>query len=346
MVKILLVGPLPPPIGGATVLFKQLVDELHEQTDVKVAVVNTARPDARSRLRNAIKAVSVTKQIICGMSKADVVSFHGTIGGICLYAPVLIALATAFRKPVIIRIFGGWIANWHRAAKPFWRWLFSHSVLKSNLVLIETKSAVEYFAALSRGKIEWYPNSRRMVCQPRAAGASRVARRFVYVGHICAEKGVRVLISIESRLPPGVTIDVYGPLMDDFVVDDFSGERVVYRGILDGNNVIPVLTEYDALLFPSCAKTEGYPGVLIESFLAGIPVITTGVGGIPEIVDESRGIFVSPGSESELSSAIFLLHENAVTYSRLCAGAAKAGKSFDSQQWTRAFVDMCKRVRG
>lgn len=49
---------------------------------------------------------------------------------------------------------------------------------------------------------------------------------------------------------------------------------------------------------------ENLPCVIIEAFAAGIPVISTDVGGISEMLDESRGILIEKGNKSELSSAI------------------------------------------
>jgi len=43
---------------------------------------------------------------------------------------------------------------------------------------------------------------------------------------------------------------------------------------------------------------------LAEAMHAGIPVLTTRVGAIPEFVDESNGVLVSPGSPLEMSLAL------------------------------------------
>jgi glycosyltransferase involved in cell wall biosynthesis len=335
---------MPPPIGGATVLFKQLVDDLHDQSDVSIDLVNTARTDADAVFGNLTKALQVTAKVFTLMPRVDVVSFHGTIGGVCLYAPVLLLLAAIFKKPVVIRIFGGWIAHWHCQSNALVKWCFWHSVLRAQRVLLETKSAVEYFSKLAPGRIVRFPNSRRRICAPKVTLVGSSARRFIYVGQVREEKGVRFLISIEQDLAPGVSIDVYGPLLDDFTPQDFQGERVTYKGVIDGAKVVPLLTGYDALVMPTYCKTEGYPGVIIEAYLAGIPVIVTRIGAIPEIVDESGGVFVSPQSGAELSAAINQLADNSSEYVRLCHGASEIGQSFDSGRWTRTFIDICREV--
>jgi glycosyltransferase involved in cell wall biosynthesis len=62
----------------------------------------------------------------------------------------------------------------------------------------------------------------------------------------------------------------------------------------------------DLLLLPSCE--EGLPYVLIEAMLSGLPIITTPVGGIPEVIREGRnGYLVNPGDFEALADRIISL---------------------------------------
>jgi len=49
---------------------------------------------------------------------------------------------------------------------------------------------------------------------------------------------------------------------------------------------------------------EGLPCVLLEAMACGIPVITTNVGAVPEIIDQSQGIIIQPNSVNELTKAM------------------------------------------
>lgn len=48
-----------------------------------------------------------------------------------------------------------------------------------------------------------------------------------------------------------------------------------YMGVLNPNDVIPTLQNYDALIFPSHYDGEGCPGILVEALLAGVPIIAS-----------------------------------------------------------------------
>ena len=69
------------------------------------------------------------------------------------------------------------------------------------------------------------------------------------------------------------------------------------------------LKAFDIFVLPSLK--EGLPYVLMEAGLAGIPIIATNVGGIPEIVEDGvSGILINPASADELAKAIKKLIEN------------------------------------
>lgn len=65
----------------------------------------------------------------------------------------------------------------------------------------------------------------------------------------------------------------------------------------------------DLLAIPSIS--EGSPNVLLEALAAGVPVVATSVGGIPEMVrDRESALLVQPHSPREMGEAILLLLTN------------------------------------
>ena len=66
-----------------------------------------------------------------------------------------------------------------------------------------------------------------------------------------------------------------------------------------------VYREADLLVMTS--EHEGTPNVLLEAMASGLPVVATRVGGIPEIIDDYRGLLVDPEDEDGLVAAILKL---------------------------------------
>jgi len=74
-------------------------------------------------------------------------------------------------------------------------------------------------------------------------------------------------------------------------------------------NASKYLKNFDIFVLPSLK--EGLPYVILEAGLAGLPVIASNVGGIPEIIEnEKEGLLVSPAKPEELSVAIKKLIED------------------------------------
>lgn len=79
------------------------------------------------------------------------------------------------------------------------------------------------------------------------------------------------------------------------------GHRVIFAG--HQGNVWPFLALADLLVLPS--RSEGSPNVLLEAMAAGVPVVATGVGGVPESVENgSSAWLVPPRAPAALAAAL------------------------------------------
>ena len=156
---------------------------------------------------------------------------------------------------------------------------------------------------------------------PRATGQTRepdpLERRFApgdliigTVARLVPEKGVSSLlraVPLVLREQPRTRFVVIGdgPLRDELVaLADALGisARVRFLGArIDGPQLI---TELDVLAVPSLSN-EGTPLVTLEALSAGVPVVASAVGGIPEQVRGfDRTALVPPGDVSALSRAL------------------------------------------
>jgi glycosyltransferase involved in cell wall biosynthesis len=76
---------------------------------------------------------------------------------------------------------------------------------------------------------------------------------------------------------------------------------------------------------------EGIPVVIMEAMASGLPVISSQLSGIPELVDNGRtGILVAPGDAEALAEALLKLYENpALRHSMGQAGREKVLREFN-----------------
>ena len=136
-------------------------------------------------------------------------------------------------------------------------------------------------------------------------------RRLIWVGRICEEKGVPLLLEAVERLAnEGLDFELVmvgeGPLraaVEEQVRARGLAERVVLTGWLAGEVVREQIARCRAMVLPSFA--EGLPAVLMESLALGRPALSTFIAGIPELIEPGRnGWLVPAGSLEALVTAM------------------------------------------
>jgi glycosyltransferase involved in cell wall biosynthesis len=336
--RMLAIGFLPPPLGGVSVSFKIFCDIVAKVGKVDLEVINLS-----NRRRNQsllMGSLELFRQMWIQMGRCDVVSLYCATTQIATVGLLTLALCRLRGRPFVLRKAAGLD---HRALGPFTGRVAEFVVNHADLFLAQTKHLAEL--CLGRGVVrtKWFPTSRPL--GPLLENNIGECRRFVYVGHVRPSKGAFELVSASERLPESASLDVYGPFLDGINENLFQrGARAEYKGILDPGEVVATLRKYDALVLPSKARSEGYPGVILEAFSVGLPVIATTVGGIPEIVDERCGILVEPGDEEALAHAMRHLISDQAAYQRLCEGARDARERFSAEYWTEWLVQECLQL--
>jgi glycosyltransferase involved in cell wall biosynthesis len=115
-------------------------------------------------------------------------------------------------------------------------------------------------------------------------------------------------------------------------------ERVVLAGPRTREQVAADLAEADVLVAPSVptrqGRREGIPVVLMEAMSSGLPVVASGISGIPELVDDGwNGLLVPPGDPQALASALRRLAVNESLRERLGAeGRRTVEREFDVER--------------
>ncbi|HEU4456910.1 MAG TPA: glycosyltransferase [Longimicrobium sp.] len=160
-----------------------------------------------------------------------------------------------------------------------------------------------------------------------------------WVGRISPEKGLDVMIDalpLLTDLPVRLVVLGDGPQRGAMVRRAASlgvAERVDFRGAV--SDAGRWLTAFDAWVLSS--HTEGTPVTLFEAIAAGVPVVSTAVGGVPDVVSPDEAILVPPDRPEALADAL-----RAVAAAPLAAAAraARAGErvaaAFAAAPWLDA----------
>ena len=192
----------------------------------------------------------------------------------------------------------------------------------------------------------WFSNVRTLPeSQDEKTEEKRSCRKFMFAGQIKPTKGIFEIIEAGERFGPEIEVNVYGQFFPGSTQNDFNNlKRVKYRQHIPSENIISVMKEHDALLLPTFFPLEGYPGVIIEAYFAGIPVICTDWMALPEIVDDTSGILVPPRDGKALYNAMKKLTEDDSFYMSLREGARKNRLRFSADYWGDYFVEICRNL--
>lgn len=93
-----------------------------------------------------------------------------------------------------------------------------------------------------------------------------------------------------------------------------SAGTVAFTGLLQGEALRNEFQKHDA--FVMFSRYENQPVVIIESFACGLPVVATGVGSIPEMLADNRGIVVNSEDGEALTKALLLMGDGGFAFSR------------------------------
>ena len=147
------------------------------------------------------------------------------------------------------------------------------------------------------------PNFKRIDYLPQISAPKNVLR-FVFLSRIMAEKGCNEILAAakllnEWGMQDQYIVDFYGKVADDYKTTFEEGlsklQNVKYQGFLDMRQKegYDKLATYDMLLFPTYWKGEGFAGIFIDAFVAGLPMIITDWAHNSQFVKEGEtGLFI------------------------------------------------------
>lgn len=324
--RILVVGPLPPPICGTAVSFQLFCNEIQRHTtDHQLEIINSA--PRKPKERNSITSASNYAQMwrICRrffqkVASVDLVLLFGSDGFLLLMVPLLLTIAKIVRKPCYVRAFGGSLDRFSDDLNPVARRLLLFTLRHTDGLIVQTEWLYKRFSSLLGDRVYLVPGYRPLTLPTHASPETLLDAgnelRLIFLGIVKEEKGIFVLLESLRKLyasgKDSIKCDIFGPISEPsagrFKDELPQTKNAAYRGILNPEDVIPTLQTYDVLVLPTFYEGEGHPGVIIEAMMAGIPVISTAFRSIPELIeDRTNGLLVIPQNANSLVEAINIL---------------------------------------
>lgn len=168
----------------------------------------------------------------------------------------------------------------------------------------------------------------------------QIGKRLLYTGRLAAVKGLPILLESLVKIKathPDVLLTVVGDGADRPQLEQMTArlgltENVDFVGYQSQAKVREYMQETDVFMLPSFA--EGVPVSLMEALAAGVPVVTTQIAGVSELVENGvSGYLVPPGNAALLAERITQLLADPQLRSEFgAAGRQKIAQEFDINQ--------------
>lgn len=222
---------------------------------------------------------------------------------------LFLTLARLAGKPYVFHLHGGAFDRYYAGASVLEQRWVGHTIRSARVVLVLSDN----WAAWVRQNIR-HPDVRVLpnpVVAPRLpAGVPRESRTLLFLGRLEEEKGVFVLVEALARLAtryPALRV-VFAGEGDVAALRTAAAaagvlERIELPGWVAGNAKAALLARAGIFVLPS--RFEGLPMAVLEAQAAGLPVVATRVGGIPQVVtDGENGMLADPDDVASLVGAL------------------------------------------
>jgi glycosyltransferase involved in cell wall biosynthesis len=184
---------------------------------------------------------------------------------------------------------------------------------------------------------------------------ARARIRFVFVGWLEAVKGIVELLEAFARLQSGAdlpateliiagsgSLDAY---CREWIAQSGLGDRIQVAGWVTGPDKHRLLASADVFVLPSHA--EGLSNAMLEAMAAGLPVIVTRVGSLPDVVrDGVHGSLLDPGDIDALSGHMRALAADRQRREQLGRAAHERASAFDVERAVAELVAVMDDLAG
>lgn len=295
--KVLLVSPLPPPVGGIATWTESYINWCKNK-NIEIVVINTSVIGKRDKQinfrRNFIDETKRTIKILKKLRKTikeesiDVVHLNSSCGTYGIIRDFLCAKIIKRSGKLLLTHYHCDIEEQIRNRKLQKRYL-KKLALESNINLVLNKASCDYLLKETTQKSTIVTNFiDKDFILDKKDNINNEIKKIVYIGHVQKTKGAVEIITVAKAFPT-IQFVLAGPISNEIKKMNLS-DNIITLGAIKHNTVKELLCTADVFLFPT--YSEGFSIALLEAMAMGIPIITTAVGANEDMIESKGGVIV------------------------------------------------------
>jgi len=259
----------------------------------------------------------------------------GDIGTIGMLA------AFFFKKPLFVRYCGNW-ENKRTFAEIFWKWFLIRFAGNRNVFL--ATGGCKKPPSSKNVNIKWVFStsmSEKELTRNAVPNKEIHNNKIVIATLGRQEKGKGTELLIESltkliKIYPEIILNIIGDGSQLHKYKQLThhlgvSKNVIFHGYLAHDEAIQVLKKSDLFCFPTLS--EGFPKAVLEALSCNLPVITTNVSVLPELISDKCGRIIDVPSPENISKNIIELISNPNEYKRLSINAGNKALDYSIETW-------------
>lgn len=331
MKKLMIIGPLPPPVHGESLAIEAVVNSKSIRDKYEIIIVDTNRDSANKAGKFAIKKIlqdihhiiQVALNILFKEIDIVYISISQTKLGL-LRDLIFILISSIKRGKIITHLHGNNLGNVIDSFKRPITFFVNKILNKVNIGVVLGEHLVSNYRN-KINSIQVIPNGVDINFITDVEVKEKLNRKIddiniLYLSNLIESKGyAELILAVISLLSQGYPIklvlagqiyneDNFNEIWSKVETSGFE-DKILYKGTVTGNKKKKLLLNADILVLPTNYLIEGQPLSIIEGMAAGNAIISTTRGSIPDLVDDN-GILISKGEKDLIIQALVKLLNN------------------------------------
>jgi len=338
--KVTFIGSLPPPLGGATVKNTILIEAL-ESKGFNLKIINILMSKL-SLLKRLFKLFFIKDgNLIMSLSTK----------GRLFFIPYVFFLIKINHYRVILLPIGGKIRDEINDMPVPLKRLYIKFLSEYDKIYVESEELKHQLENLINKEIVSYlPNFKK---KPDDIPIKYIPEsenfKVVYLGMMTKDKGIFDMVEALELIGDeykDIEMHFYGSFgKNDALKKNFNNkikceDRIKYHGFLSNKKLIETLSSYHVFIFPTYHDGECFPGVLLDAFFAGLPVIATDWRFNSEIIKTGKnGLLCNPRDPEDLTEKIKMLYKDENLLKKMSKNAYEMSKKYDVENVINVLLD-------
>lgn len=248
---------------------------------------------------------------MCTDRKIEIVHIHGASYSSFWRKRIIINIAVLFKKKVVFHCHGA---------------EFKLFTSQHHKAVVKVLHKCDCIVCLSKSWKKWFENEcgcknvviiNNIIPPPQKGGQQKKSGScftMLFLGELGQRKGIFDLLDVISQMRScDIKLLIGGKGDVDGVISRINEldicDYVEFHGWVSGDYKVKLFYDSDVFVLPS--YNEGLPISVLEAMSYGLPIVSTYIGGIPEVITNGKnGFLIEPGDKKELYNALMELRNN------------------------------------